>query len=133
MTRVKILMQELKNMMFLFIASLFITLILWLISVSLIITYIPLDQGITFNLSYELFMIYALIIFFALLVIASILEILDNKEKDHCYHLFELSDKWTDSNKTTWWEYYCKYCLEIVIKNDKKKGPHAKNPKMSKV
>lgn len=35
-----------------------------------------------------------------------------------CNHDFVYIDKWQDAKKT-YWEFHCRYCLELVIRNDK--------------
>ena len=35
-----------------------------------------------------------------------------------CAHDYVLIDKWSDAERI-YWEFYCRYCLEIVTRTDK--------------
>ena len=42
------------------------------------------------------------------------------KHEKKCKHWWEISDKWIDQEGITYWEFYCKNCLAIDVKTDKK-------------
>lgn len=42
-----------------------------------------------------------------------------NDRFPECIHFWEIIDKWTDSEGTIWWEFYCKNCMAIEVRHNK--------------
>jgi len=42
------------------------------------------------------------------------------KKEAGCAHLWEFIEKWLDSDRNEYWEFYCKYCLDIYTVYEKR-------------